>query len=143
MFLPSLEHPIHKTRVSVILERTYGPHGHLHSISFEQRPDIAVEIQTSDGPPRIYLFDPKYKLEGGHSGVNNSNGLPKKEDIDKMHAYRDTIRDQKQRRVVQYAAILYPGTYQRYGDNIEALQAYPGQEQPLEERLRAIFSVTL
>ncbi|MFL5663618.1 MAG: nuclease domain-containing protein, partial [Ktedonobacteraceae bacterium] len=86
---------------------------------------------------------PKYKLEGGQAGMDDGNGLPKKEDIDKMHAYRDAIRDKAQRRVVQSAAILYPGSPQRYVDGIEALQAYPGLELALEERLRDIFTAAL
>ncbi|MFL5665592.1 MAG: nuclease domain-containing protein [Ktedonobacteraceae bacterium] len=89
------------------------------------------------------MFDPKYKLEGGQAGMDDGNGLPKKEDIDKMHAYRDAIRDEAQRRVVQSAAILYPGSSQRYADGIEALQAYPGLELALEERLRDIFTAAL
>ncbi len=38
-----------------------------------------------------------------------------------MDAYRDAIRDHKQRRAVNYAAILYPGPYQHYYDGLEAL----------------------
>jgi hypothetical protein len=35
-------------------------------------------------------------------------GKPKKVDIDKMHAYRDAIRDADDYRVVRFAGILYP-----------------------------------
>ncbi len=49
------------------------------------------------------------------------------------------FEDSKLRQVVQYAAILYPGPSWSYGNGIEALQALPGSEVLLEERLRAIF----
>ena len=113
----TLEHPIRHTIIKFIPERTYGRqkvnnnHHAFHSISVEQRPDVAVEIFTPGYLPRIYLFDPKYKLIGEES---DGNGIPKKEDIDKMHAYRDAIRDKEQRRTLQYAAILYPGKQQSY-----------------------------
>jgi hypothetical protein len=43
-----------------------------------------------------------------------------------MHAYRDAIRDSNDARVVEYAAILYPGPEFRLHDDIEALSALPG-----------------
>lgn len=140
-----LEHPTNQTIVKIIPERRYarfqiGSKDKFYSLSFEQRPDIAVEIQTSKGPSRIYLFDPKYKLSNRYG---EEEGIPKKEDIDKMHAYRDAIRDREQQRVVQYAAILYPGPDQFYGDGIEALQAYPGMETSLQERLQSILVTAL
>jgi len=140
----TLIHPIDKTEIRLIPERTYGRQGPLHSISFEQRPDIVVEIQQVSGPIQIYLFDPKYKLESERPGANkNDKPGPKKEDIDKMHAYRDAIRCDNERRIVQYAAIMYPGKHMYYSEGIEALQAYPGEEQQLEERLRNIFLAAL
>ena len=144
-----LEHPIHKTVIKVIPERLYSrrrsdSHQEIfHSISFEQCPDIAVEILPPEASPRIYLFDPKYKLENEQYEEGKGNGKPKKEDIDKMHAYRDAIRGEEQRSVVQYAAIMYPGIYQSYNEGIEALQAYPGLEGLLEDRLREILLASL
>ena len=139
-----LEHPIYKTKINLIPERAYGRQGQLHSISFEQRPDIAIEIMLADSPLQVYLFDPKYKLESEQreGNMGNKSG-PKKEDIDKMHAYRDAIRDGEQQRIVQYAAILYPGKHIYYGEGIEALEAYPGSELSLEGRLRDLFAVAL
>lgn len=140
-----LEHPSNHTIVKIIPERRYvrlqvGSKDTFYSLSFEQRPDIAVEVQPSEGSSRIYLFDPKYKLSKGY---NEEEGIPKKEDIDKMHAYRDAIRAQEQYRVVHYAAILYPGPDQFYGDGIEALQAYPGMETSLQEQLQSILVTAL
>lgn len=139
-----LEHPMYKTKINLISERTYGRQGLFQSISFEQRPDIALEIMPANGPLHIYLFDPKYKLESERpEGNMGDKPGPKKEDIDKMHAYRDAIRDGEQQRIVQYAAIMYPGKHIYYGEGIEALEAYPGSELSLEVRLRDIFSVAL
>ena len=60
-----------------------------------------------------------------------------------MHAYRDAIRNQVGRRIVRYAAILYPGPEVRYADNIEALRSHPGAEQELTHRLGEILTAAL
>lgn len=78
------------------------------------------------------MFDPKYKLEGEVIEGIAPDGKPKKVDIDKMHAYRDAIRDEQGRRVVDYAAILFPGPEVRYDDGLEALSAVPGRGLQLE-----------
>ncbi len=130
-------------RVQLIPERTYGAGGALRSISYGQRPDIAVEVTSVAGAPRVYLFDPKYKLNGEPVHGDGSDGRPRKGDIDKMHAYRDAIRDTGGRRVVCSAAILYPGPAVRYADGIEALPASPGSEQALQDRLRNILEMAL
>ena len=139
-----LTHPTHGTKVKLISERTYSKVGDLRSISFNQRPDVAVEVYPPKGPCRVYLFDPKYKLEGDALGKENASGLPKKVDIDKMHAYRDAIRDGANRRPVRYAATLYPGAETcHYEEGLEALSAYPGAETPLEERIEELFRAAL
>src|SRR5439155_19765949 len=138
-----LEHPNTGTVIRVIPECAYTSQGQFRSISFIQRPDIAIEILPVQGSPYIYLFDPKYKLDSERQEEGQGNGKPKKEDIDKMHTYRDAIRGEKGISVVQYAAIMYPGIHQNYEEGIEALQAYPGLEGLLEDRLQAIFSAAL
>lgn len=137
-----LEHPADHTVIRFISERIYrrAAGQDVHSISFEQRPDVAVEIFAPGKPLHILLFDPKYKLAGQSE---DGRAIPKKEDIDKMHAYRDAIRDQEQKQVIHYAAILYPGLYQHYYDGLEALQAYPGSQVSLQEHLQDIFRVAL
>jgi PD-(D/E)XK nuclease superfamily len=137
-----------ETTVKLIPERTYGQSGALHSISYPQRPDVAVEITDVDGRTRVYLFDPKYKLAGDTTigtdgGSPLANGKPQKVDIDKMHAYRDAIRDAEDRRAVRYAAILYPGPGVCYADGLEALHAYPGMEQDLDLRLTLVLSAAI
>jgi predicted component of viral defense system (DUF524 family) len=105
-----LVHPVRNTVIRLIPQRTYGKRSDmLHSISYEQRPDVAVEVCEPNQPVRIYLFDPKYKLDSETPEESFISSKPLKVDIDKMHAYRDAIRDEEDRRVVQYAAILYPG----------------------------------
>jgi hypothetical protein len=121
-----LNHPETGTRVELIPERTYGPgSGSLRSLSFTQRPDIAIEVTSTSGETSIWLFDPKYKLAGEINGADFSKTLPLKADIDKMHTYRDAIRKSDGGRVVRYAAILYPGTSQEFSDGIGAIGCVP------------------
>lgn len=143
-----LLHEATGTSVWVIPERTYGRYGDLHSVSFDQRPDIAVEVQRQDGSREIYLFDPKYKLDSEASDGQTSS-RPVKVDIDKMHAYRDAIRDSSGTPVVCYAAIMYPGDSLSYQSAsgvlplVEALHAYPGDEATLTDRLREVLCLAL
>jgi predicted component of viral defense system (DUF524 family) len=53
--------------------------------------------------------------------------LPKKIDIDKMHAYRDAIRDLGDQPVVDSAAIVYPGPL---ANTVEASRHFPGIRAP-------------
>lgn len=142
-----LKHSITGTAVHLIPERTYGETGALRSISFPQRPDVALEVYRPGEPPQVLLFDPKYKLEGeavgGPSHFSIRSAGPKKVDIDKMHAYRDAIRDADGRHVVRYAAILYPGPRQQYSDGLEALPADPGAVEPLERRVQEVVEGAL
>ena len=45
-----LYHPDTRTTVRLIPERSSGKHGELRSISYEQRPDVAVEVRSPDRP---------------------------------------------------------------------------------------------
>jgi Uncharacterized conserved protein len=132
-----LVHP--QTGVSVALtpERTFANDrsAATYSISFDQRPDIVVEVRhPSSQVPRIYLFDPKYKVDS-REGCK----VPLKQDIDKMHSYRDAIRGVGGVRVVQYAAILYPGNHEQYDDGLEALPTNPLSVGELHKHLRRVF----
>ncbi len=138
-----LQHPVHGTTIRFIPERTYGKSGTLSSISYEQRPDIAIEVERPGLPVEIDLFDPKYKLDSETLDPEHSYGQPQKIDIDKMHAYRDAIRDGQGVRVVRSAATLYPGQTISYGDGIAALRAVPGEEGVLERELQHLFQQTL
>jgi hypothetical protein len=139
-----LVHTGHGTLVRLIPERSYTKgSGRLRSISFTQRPDVTIEVQPANGPPRLYLFDSKYKLDGELAEGESADGKPKKVDIDKMHAYRDSIRNEKGERVVRYAAVLYPGPRMRYGEGLEAVRAYPGFEEDVEKQVEGLLREAL
>jgi predicted component of viral defense system (DUF524 family) len=126
-----LSHPKSHTTVKLIPERRYSRE---QTISFTQRPDIAIEIEIN-GEKSVYLFDPKYKLGSGED-------KPQKVDIDKMHAYRDSIINRGQRSV-KYAAILYPGESHAYDEGLQALKAQPGKTTSLQEALYQVLKKAL
>ncbi|MFW6359378.1 MAG: nuclease domain-containing protein, partial [Chroococcales cyanobacterium] len=138
-----LIHPQSKTTVELTPEKTYGKQGDIRSISYGKRPDISVKVQFANGTQKLYLFDPKYKLDSEQNSSTTAQPKPKSVDIDKMHAYRDAIRDEKGNSVVEYAAILYPGNDYDYHDGLEALRAYPGKDEELKQHLRRIFTQAL
>ena len=76
----------------------------LRSITYTQRPDLILDVRDTDWRA-VHVFDPKYKVDRGESNA----ARPMKNDIDKMHAYRDAIRDEAGRHIVSSAAILHPG----------------------------------
>jgi PD-(D/E)XK nuclease superfamily/Domain of unknown function (DUF2357) len=126
--------------ISVVPQRTYSTVGNgLKSITYPQRPDLSVEVVRPQNPTEIYLIDPKYKLESEPSTEAPSDGKPKKVDIDKMHAYRDAIRDQQGKRIVKFAGILYPGPRQIFTPGLAALSAVPGGTE-LMDQLRQVFA---
>ena len=89
------------------------------------------------------MLDPKYKLDSEDlaSGQETDapSGEPKKVDIDKMHAYRDAIRNPSGCGGVTLAAILYPGQDRAYGAHLHAISARPRYAQSLTARLRHLF----
>jgi predicted component of viral defense system (DUF524 family) len=138
-----LVHEAAGTVVALTPQRWFGTNSRpIRSISFTQIPDITVEVDRTSQSPRLYLFDPKYKLDS-EEGAEPEDGKPKKRDIDAMHAYCDAVRDVHEERVVSYAAILYPGPEIRYGDGIEALCADPSRTTSLDRRLREVLTAAL
>jgi len=140
---------------------SFSPGGRpLRSISKTQRPDLVIEIDRPDGPPRLLVIDPKYKLIADlarqanveldtEAGAPNEDadsgdlaaGRPVKADIDKMHAYRDAIRTIEGAPVVEWAAILYPGSgIENYDDQVAALGARPGHTSTAKAHLREVFA---
>jgi predicted component of viral defense system (DUF524 family) len=140
-----------QARISLTPEPTYGKSGKYQSVSFSQVPDIAITIERSGFPPKIILFDPKYKLESEEVSDENENlpdtevgsaeahGKPKKIDIDKMHTYRDSIRTAAGEMVVEYAGILYPGDAQTFSDDVEAIRAIPGDDAEMRQHVAQIL----
>ena len=104
--------------------------------------DERVEA-PQDLEPRLFVFDPKYKLDSEGLDEEGLVGRPKKSDIDKMHAYRDAIRGYGGRQVIDYAAILYPGPSKHFGNNVAALQAVGGREAKLRVELDAVLTSAL
>jgi predicted component of viral defense system (DUF524 family) len=138
-----LHHEPTGIRASLIPQRSYYPSSSpIRSISFGQTPDMTMEVRRPGEQPILYVFDPKYKLDS-EIDAEPGDGKPKKVDIDKMHAYRDAIRGPDGRRVVRYAATLYPGPEVHYGDRIEALAARPLEPDLLDERLNEILTEAL
>lgn len=137
-------HPLDGRTVKLTTERSFTPRGRSWpSISFTQRPDLVVELHRPGAPGELWVLDPKYKLDSEDlaSGqeMDAPSGGPKKVDIDKMHAYRDAIRDPSGRGGVTLAAILYPGQDRAYGAHIHAISARPRYAQSLTVRLRHLF----
>jgi hypothetical protein len=136
--LIALERREDGTKVSVFAERQYPERGRrppkgLQSVSLLQKPDIAIEIERGDRT-EVVILDAKYKLREARDGDR-----PVKADINAMHAYRDAIRDVHDRRVVSYAAILYPGEGESYLPGLEAIRARPDDEGALVEKLGEIL----
>jgi hypothetical protein len=144
-----LEHPSGQ-RAKLIPQRSYpaSPAG-LHSVSFAKRPDVAIEVTDPMGRTRIWIFDPKYKLDSEvQSPVDSGDsvgpkGSPKPQDINAMHAYRDAIRDAEDQFAVRYAAILYPGATKWFGSEIAALQSHPLAKDILGALLADVLSRAL
>jgi predicted component of viral defense system (DUF524 family) len=134
-----LRHPDTDSTVALFPQRSYKSSltDGLRSISFKQIPDVSVDIRHGDRRA-LLLFDPKYKLQSEEE-AEPGDGKPKKIDIDTMHAYRDAIRTNTEERIVTYAAILYPGPEERYGDGIEALSSRPLDPRTLQARVREVF----
>lgn len=133
----SLVHPEWGSEVDVSPQHSFGSTRRaIGSISFTQIPDLTMRVQHPGKPASFYLFDSKYKLDSeSEAGPNGRDPRPTKADIDKMHAYRDAIRDQNGKRVVRYAAILYPGPYVSYSPGLEALQDDPLRAEDLQRRV--------
>lgn len=143
----SLHHAESGTRVQIFAERSYGTglHDGLRSISYSQRPDIAIEVTDSSGDKTVYLFDPKYKLDAERADEEPeteglSSGRAKKPDLDKMHPYRDAIRDEGGGHVVRYGAVLYPGKTERFSSGLEAISARPGASSLLRRKIAQVIN---
>ena len=139
-----LRHDTADRTIRVTPQRRYraGTLG-LHSASYEQKPDVAIEIEDNDRSTQVLIFDPKYKLDSEEIEGEIRDARPKKVDIDKMHAYRDAIR-QNDERMVTFAAVLYPGPLALpFGSGVEAISAVPGSAEALDERLEELLTSKL
>jgi hypothetical protein len=148
----SLEHPLTGQRATLYLQRTYsrGPAASgLHSISFAKKPDVSIEVTGPGDETAVWIFDPKYKLVSAtvpaatvgddETDASQSPSLPKRLDLDAMHAYRDAIRASDGAPVVRYAATLYPGQTKNYDAGLAAIRAYPTDDASLQAKLRQVL----
>ncbi len=107
----------------------------LSSVSHEMVPDTAVLLWAGGELASVLVFDAKYKRDGQR---------PFMADIDKMHTYRDAIRDATGRRIVRYATIVYPGEENfDYAGKVGAVSAVPGRTSPADvvrEKISAAIS---
>ena len=125
-----------QTNVRLIPQRTYGVNAQpVGSISFPQRPDIALEVRQNGELRNVVILDPKYKLRSEEIEGEVVGARPTKTDIDAMHSYRDSIRDSKGKQVVSYAAIIYPGPLVRFSSGLAALPADPANPDELRATL--------
>ncbi|UPU37489.1 restriction endonuclease-like protein [Geomonas paludis] len=121
----------------------YGATGGSYSHNF--RPDIVL-----DNGKRILIFDAKYKGERGGFYCEGGSGTIlswKDEDVDKMHCYREAIRN------VAGAFILYPGeesvVYPIHGakeifEGVGALPLKPGTgARPQEKHFQDLRRIIL
>lgn len=95
----------------VAYNRSFSGNKQIQSYSLPYRPDIVIEFCGD-----LYVFDAKFKLRFLSSVMEDAEQYEiedlgvkdaftfKKEDIHKMHAYKDGIQS------VRLACILYPGT---------------------------------
>src|SRR5207253_1444213 len=79
-----------------------------YSVSLPKRPDVTVQIE---GIETALVFDTKYRLESEIPEERVTGiGEPKGDDIDKMHVYRDALRNSMGQPFVPAAYVIYPGT---------------------------------
>ena len=140
MSLFRFRHDKSSTEATLTHEPRFNRESLPSSVSFEQVPDIVLEVRARDSEPSLFVFDPKYKLDSESVAEEEPSRGPQKTDIDKMHAYRDAIRGKGGEQVVQYAAILYPGPCRYFGENIAALQAVGGCENRLRKDLDEVLA---
>ena len=122
-----LRHPTTGSRISLYPEQSFGRSSTkgFYSLSYQKRPDICIVCEEVEAPPQLLLFDPKYKLISEEKGTMNDS-RPLREDIDKMHTYRDAIRHEEIERPVSFAGIIYPGKTEHFGNGIGAIGCIPG-----------------
>lgn len=143
-----LSHPDDDRTITVTPQRSFSRTTKpFRSMSFAQRPDLTVEITGTDRGRSLIVFDPKYKLRSedmtstpADDSLEGPPGQPKKVDIDKMHAYRDAVRDAEFEPAIRYAAILYPGPTTHYEFGVAALSALPNSSLALRAHLKEVIA---
>lgn len=121
--------------LAAIPEASYGREGELISLSRTQRPDLSLLLRAPGQAPQLIVLDAKFRSEAGQ---------PLKDDLDKLHAYRDAIRRYDGSPVVSRAVLLYPGAPGAYLPALEAWQILPAaSDAPLSPGLIASLAELL
>ena len=142
--------------INVLPQHSFTSRGRLRSISLTQRPDLVIELERPGYQPSLIVLDPKYKLRADTLAQSMSEeldeedreltaqGKPVKSDIDKMHAYRDAIRDEHGCHAITHAAIIYPGHENTdYAGEVGAIGARPGKTGSAKFYLKELFETIL
>lgn len=115
-------------------EKYFGERTALRAVTRPQRPDLALHYSSSTPQgvqERWIIFEVKYRMDTERA---------RKADLDKVHAYRDALRDASGRALVTLGVLLYPGPTQDYSPFIQAWESRPqGAAWPLEQLLSAFF----
>jgi len=96
------------THIRCLYNRTYS-RASGRALTHDLRPDIVIEVQTPN-TRTVHAFDAKYRREDHHGCW-----VPLREDIDKMHAYRDAVGQVVQdhfTRILKSAIVLFPAADQ-------------------------------
>ncbi len=117
-------YPLHSAHIAQCEEHTETIGSldcHMH------KPDIAIEMMHPAQLPSVLLFDAKYRLTA-------SGGVPEDALAD-MYTYLGSIGTYPDKRVVQQAAVLYPGerVAERYASGVGVLGLVPGCRARLRE----------
>jgi predicted component of viral defense system (DUF524 family) len=109
------------------------------SLTHDLRPDIVIEIQTPT-TRTVHAFDAKYRRE-----AHQAYWIPLREDIDKMHAYRDAVGQVMPddfQRTLKSAIVLFPAPthtayqthpfYKSLPHGIGGLPLLPGDTETLK-----------
>lgn len=95
---------------------------------FVRIPDIALEFRTKNGPPRVLIFDAKYR-------VAPDGGVPQ-DALDDAYAYRSAI-GYAGTRATYGAFLLFPGdTPLMTADQVGAVPLLPDHSEPLVALMR-------
>lgn len=122
----------HKQTLTLQNETSYHQHGEFISLSHAQRPDISLKLQSRGQSSQLMIFESKFRTKDQNAT---------KEDIDKLHTYRDAIRNRKGQTIIKKAVLLYPGLSQIDTQELELWHMVPNelQENHFERILRQWF----
>lgn len=118
-------------RLELIPEASYGSQGEMISLSRRQRPDVSLVVSERGRAVKLLVFETKFRSEGQQ---------PLKQDLDKLHAYRDAIRLADGQPAVAAAILLYPGPFRSYPPLLDAWSLLPAAPDApaLAERLHPL-----